>query len=89
MNIADISSKSVILKALANAKRLEILCYLKKEELCVSALEDLVGLTQSALSQHLAVLRKANIVKTRRHAQTIYYRMDNPLVKDLMKLLKL
>ena len=89
MNTSDMTSKSILLKALANARRLEILCHLKKGELSVGALEDLVGLTQSALSQHLAVLRRANVVKTRRHAQTIYYSLDNALIEDIMKLLKL
>lgn len=89
MNTSDILSKSIILKAIGNAKRLEVLCHLKKGELSVGALEDLVGLSQSALSQHLAVLRKAKVVKTRRSAQTIYYSLDDALVKDILKLLKL
>ena len=50
-----------------------ILCKLAIGEWSVGELEDVVGLSQSALSQHLARLRRDNLVKTRREAQTIYY----------------
>ena len=89
MENSSIAVKSVVLKAMANAKRLEILAHLHKEELSVGALEKLVGLSQSALSQHLAVLRKAGVVKTRRYTQTIYYSMENTLVENILKLLDL
>lgn len=89
MKNSAIVSQAVVLKALANAKRLEVLTNLQKKELSVGALEEKVGLSQSALSQHLAVLRKAGIVKTRRDAQTIYYSLDGTLVKDILHLLKL
>ena len=61
--------------ALANETRLAILCELVEGERSVGTLVDAVGLTQSALSQHLAKLRAAGIVATRRDAQTIYYRL--------------
>ena len=61
------------MKALANDSRLLILCYLDGRELSVSELNRCVDLSQSALSQHLAVLRKDGLVKTRRESQTIYY----------------
>ena len=76
-----------ILKAIANSNRLKILALLNKEELNVGKLEKYLNLSQSALSQHLAVLRKANIVKTRRNAQTIYYRLENNLVRQILNLL--
>jgi len=78
---------AMILKALANNNRLKILILLNEHELNVGQLEKMVDLSQSALSQHLAVLRKYNIVKTRRVAQTIYYSLDNSLVKEILKLL--
>lgn len=89
MNESSFQSKSVILKAIANAKRLEILSYLQQEEISVGKLEELVGLSQSALSQHLAVLRRANLVKTRRNAQTIYYKLTDKNVKKILKVLQL
>lgn len=62
-----------LLKALSNERRLVIMCALQDSEKSVGELEQIVGISQSALSQHLARLRKDGYVKTRRHAQTIYY----------------
>lgn len=64
---------STLLKAMSNQHRLLILCQLVPGEKCVSDLEKVVGLSQSALSQHLARLRRDNLVNTRREAQTIFY----------------
>ena len=64
---------SVLLKAMSNQHRLLILCQLATGEKCVSELEKIIGLSQSALSQHLARLRRDDLVQTRREAQTIYY----------------
>ena len=74
-----------LLKAVANQHRLLILCFLATEsELSVSALVERVGLSQSALSQHLAKLRDEQFVATRRQAQTIFYRIADPRVATLM-----
>lgn len=76
-----------LLKKLANEKRLLILCFLSEGEASVSALNDKVALSQSALSQHLAILRQDRLVSTRRDGQTIYYRLTNsnalPLIQSL------
>ena len=72
------------LTLVANAKRLLILCELVKGERSVGALQAAVGLGQSALSQHLAKLRDARMVDTRREGQTIHYRISDPEVKLLM-----
>lgn len=64
---------SALLKAMSNQHRLLILCQLLHGEHSVGQLEGVIGLSQSALSQHLARLRRDNLVKTRRNAQTIYY----------------
>ena len=64
---------SRLLKSLANERRLLIICHLIQGEKSVGELEKLVGLSQSALSQHLARLRKEALVTTRREAQTIFY----------------
>ena len=76
-----------ILKAMANSNRLKILNLLKQNELNVGNLEKALDLSQSALSQHLAVLRKSGIVKTRRRAQSIYYRLENNIVRHILNLL--
>lgn len=71
-----------LLKALANESRLMILCNLAGGEMAVSALNAQVPLSQSALSQHLALLRRDGLVQTRREAQTIYYSLvDGPAAR--------
>jgi ArsR family transcriptional regulator, virulence genes transcriptional regulator len=72
------------LALVANAKRLLILCELVKGERSVGALQAAVGLSQSALSQHLAKLREAHMVDTRRESQTIFYRISDPDLETLM-----
>jgi DNA-binding transcriptional ArsR family regulator len=67
------SDASRLLKALSNESRLLILCLLSQGELSVSEINQRVNLSQSALSQHLAVLRNDGLVETRRESQTIYY----------------
>ena len=64
---------SSLLKSMSNRARLLVLCQLVTGEKSVGQLEAQLDLSQSALSQHLAVLRRANLVKTRREAQSIYY----------------
>lgn len=76
-----------LLKALSNEKRLTIMCALSKGEKSVGELEEIVGLSQSALSQHLARLRRDGLVKTRREAQTIFYSADNPATDEILKCL--
>ena len=72
------------LALVANAKRLLILCELVKGERSVGSLQAAVGLSQSALSQHLARLRDAGMVETRRESQTIHYRISDPDLEVLM-----
>ena len=70
---ASAGNAAGLLRTLGNEKRLMILC-----QLGAGALQDPLGLSQSALSQHLAVLREAGIVATRRDGQTIWYRIADP-----------
>ena len=77
-----------VLRALGNEKRLEILMFLAQRELKVNELEKLLGLSQSALSQHLAVLRAENIVKTRRVAQSIFYSLADSRILKITQLLE-
>jgi len=70
---------ATLLRALANEQRLMILCNLAGGELSVGELNERVPLSQSALSQHLAVLRECGIVTTRRSGQTVHYSLaDGP-----------
>lgn len=70
---ARATTASALLKAMSNESRLMILCNLLHAEKTVGELEQGIGLSQSALSQHLAVLRQSKLVTTRRDAQSIYY----------------
>lgn len=76
-----------LLKAMGNTRRLLILCQLLRGEKNVGELEDLIGLSQSALSQHLARLRKDGLVRTRRSAQTIYYSLAGEEAKAVISTL--
>jgi len=69
---------AALLRLLGNEKRLLVLCQLAEGELSVGALQARVGLSQSALSQHLALLREQAIVATRREGTTINYRIADP-----------
>jgi ArsR family transcriptional regulator, virulence genes transcriptional regulator len=80
-NKKSIHLKSTLLKALANHHRLLLIQLLSEKAYSVGQLEAILGISQSALSQHLAILRKNKIVKTRRSAQTIFYKLTN---KDIM-----
>lgn len=74
---------------LANEQRLLILCHLLTEgEMSVSALVDQIGLSQSALSQHLARLRDEQVVVFRREAQTLFYRVDDEKAARVLALLR-
>lgn len=73
------------LKRLANRNRLMILCILAEGECSVGELNDQIPLSQSALSQHLSVLREAELVATRRESQTIYYSVGDPRVATILE----
>jgi len=77
-----------LLKALASKPRLLVLCYLAQAgEMSAGDLTTQVGLSQSALSQHLAKLREEGLVATRKEAQTVFYRVNDPKAQQLLGLL--
>jgi len=78
---------SALLKAMANPARLMVLCQIAQGEKSVGELEEAVGLSQSALSQHLAVLRARHVVTARREGQTIFYSLTSPEASSLMSAL--
>ena len=91
--IADLAAKAAeaagFLKLLANENRLLILCRLAlAREFSVNDLAEAVGLSQSALSQHLAKMRDEGLLATRREAQTVFYRIADPNASRLLALLK-
>jgi ArsR family transcriptional regulator len=76
-----------LLAAMANTSRLLVLCQLAESEKSVGELQPLIGLSQSALSQHLAVLRSQRLVRTRRDGQQIYYSLASSAASALMQTL--
>jgi DNA-binding transcriptional ArsR family regulator len=85
---ANVRRASQLLKAMANDRRLIVLMHLADGEKSVGQLERLVGLSQSALSQHLARLRREKVVATRREKQTIYYSLANGEASAVMAALQ-
>jgi ArsR family transcriptional regulator len=83
---ANATEVAQILRALANERRLMILCKLVEwGETNVNSLAEAVGLSQSALSQHLAKMREEGIVAFRREGQTLWYRVADPRIRLLLK----
>lgn len=83
-NGTAINEATNLLKAMANENRLRILCLLDDTELSVSELNARLALSQSALSQHLAILRREGLVTTRRASQTIYYSLQGNQARTLV-----
>ena len=84
----DVAAHAVeLLKAMANEWRLMILCQLAEGEKTVSELQEILGLSQSALSQHLAVLRREKIVKSRKQAQSVTYSLAGDEAPKVMNTL--
>lgn len=84
-NVAEVCD---FLRSLANEHRLLVLCVLLDGEKSVGEINTHVELSASALSQHLAWLRDGGLVQTRREAQTVYYRLADERVRDMLSLLK-
>jgi DNA-binding transcriptional ArsR family regulator len=78
-----------MLRLLANERRLLVLCHLAGEgEMTVGALAEAVGLSQPALSQHLALLREDGLVATRKESQAVFYRLADPKAARLLEVLR-
>lgn len=78
---------SIILGAMANAKRLMVMCNLLEGEKSVNQLAEIVGLSPAALSQHLGKMRALRLVETRRDGQVIYYRLASDEVREILETL--
>jgi DNA-binding transcriptional ArsR family regulator len=85
---AHAADAASLMKALGNEQRLLILCNLLEGPMSVGELNERVALSQSALSQHLAMLREGGLVETRREAQSIHYSLPPGPVTRVLKLLQ-
>ncbi|MCT2399949.1 ArsR/SmtB family transcription factor [Novosphingobium mangrovi (ex Huang et al. 2023)] len=72
------------LKMMSHPERLLMLCRMDEGEVSVSELVELTGLSQSSVSQHLALLREEDVVSIRGEAQTRYYRLNDPVVQAII-----
>lgn len=78
-----------MLKLLANAKRLMILCHLVQGEKSVGELAVLVGLSASSLSQHLSKMRIQGLIESEKRGQMVYYSIQNPEIQAILSTLYL
>jgi DNA-binding transcriptional ArsR family regulator len=83
------SKAEKLLKLLANSKRLLILCHLLKRECTVGELEELIDLSQSALSQHLAKMRGEGLLAVKKQGTHVYYFINKPEVEAILATLYL
>ncbi len=92
-DFGDLANKaeeaSHMMKLLSNERRLLLLCHIADAgEMSVGALADSVGLSQSAASQHLALMREDGLITFRRDGQTLHYKIDHPKVAPFLSMLK-
>lgn len=76
------------LKAMSHPLRLKILCVLGDKEISVQEIVEAVGTTQSNISQHLAILREKDVLRTRKDANRVYYRISDPRTLKLIALMR-
>ena len=87
--VAQASEAAAVMKSLGHEGRLRLLCYLAEAgEVSAGELTVRVGLSQSALSQHLGKLRAEGLVTTRKQSQVVFYRIAEPKVLDLLNALR-
>lgn len=84
----DIDRASRSLKAMSHPLRLKILCTLGDKEISVQDIVEHVGTSQSNISQHLAILRDKGILDSRKDANRVYYRVDDPRTLKLIALMR-
>lgn len=84
MDDGQISDVSRAMKAMSHPLRLKILCVLDKQEVSVQEIVDKVGTTQSNISQHLALMRDKGVLRTRRDANRIYYRLSDARMLNVL-----
>ena len=87
-NESDIERASRALKAMSHPLRLKILCALGDQEVSVQDIVEIVGTSQSNISQHLAILRDKDILSTRKDANRVYYKIGDPRLLQLISMMR-
>ncbi|MDI1231838.1 MAG: metalloregulator ArsR/SmtB family transcription factor [Methylobacter sp.] len=85
---ANIAIAAHCLKAMSHPLRLKILCILGNDAICVQQIVEQVGTSQSNISQHLAILRKKNILGSKKKANRVYYFIDDARMLLLIKMMQ-
>ena len=85
---ADLAPPARSLKAMSHPLRLKILCTLGSREVCVQAIVENVGTSQSNISQHLAILRDKGILSSRKDANKVFYRVDDKRTLKLIGMMQ-
>ncbi|HEY9220829.1 MAG TPA: metalloregulator ArsR/SmtB family transcription factor [Lutibacter sp.] len=88
MSKIDYIKNSEILKALSNPIRLQMVDFLLDDECCVTDVVNELGISQSASSQHLLILKNSGIVYPEKHGTRTCYKVNNKLVEEIINLLK-
>ena len=84
----DIREASDALKAMAHPLRLKILCLVGQHELMVQDIVEAVGTSQSNISQHLAVMRERGLIASRKEANKVFYRIDDPRILKMIAMMR-
>ena len=84
----DIREASDALKAMAHPLRLKILCLVGQNELMVQDIVEAVGTSQSTISQHLAVMRERGLIASRKEANKVFYRIDDPRILKMIAMMR-
>lgn len=84
----DIQQAAQAIKSMAHPLRLKILCLLGDQEVSVQDIVEHVGTSQSNISQHLAILRDEGVLATRKEANFVYYRINDPRTLKLVGLMR-
>jgi DNA-binding transcriptional ArsR family regulator len=84
----DIKEASEALKAMGHPLRLKILCLIGSEELMVQEIVGAVGTSQSNISQHLAVMRERGLLASRKEANKVFYRIEDPRITKLIGMMR-
>ena len=84
----DVETAARALKAISHPLRLQILCVVGDQEVCVQDIVEAVGTSQSNISQHLAILRDKGVLQTRKDANRVFYRVSDQRTLQLISLMR-
>jgi ArsR family transcriptional regulator len=84
----QIEQASRAMKAMSHPLRLKILCVLGEHEVSVQDIVDAVGTSQSNISQHLAIMREKGVLRTRKDANRVYYRVGDPRTLEVVSMMR-